>query len=267
MKLAACMELGTMDDLGRMDTPVHRLDARALALTTLAFIIAVMSFPRQAISPLTPFLLYPVLLMAFGRIPPRAITRKVLLAAPFALCLGLFNPVLNREPAILLGPVALSAGWVSLISLLLRFVLTASAALVLVACTGMYRLGSALARLGVPRIFVVQLLFLHRYLFVISDQAVTMARAVELRAGGRPLRFRAYTVLVAHLLIRSLDRADRVHRARLARGFDGTIRLLKSPALRWRDAAFAGGCISLFILARLGNPALPLGRWIERMVR
>ena len=267
MKLATCMELGTMDELGRMDTPVHRLDARAQALTTLAFIIAVMSFPSQAIAPLTPFLLYPVLLMAFGRIPWRVITRKVLLAAPFAVCIGLFNPVLNREPALLLGPIALSAGWVSLISLLLRFVLTASVALVLVACTGMNRLGAALAGLGVPRIFVVQLLFLYRYLFAISDQAVKMARGVELRAGGRALRFRTYAALTAHLLVRSLDRADRVHRATVARGFDGTIRLLKPPAFGWRDAAFVGGCSLLFVLARLGNPSLAMGRWLEGMIR
>ena len=69
MGLADWIEIGRMDELGRMDTPAHRLDARAKAVVTLAFIGVVMSFPRHEISALTPFLLYPVALIAAGPHP------------------------------------------------------------------------------------------------------------------------------------------------------------------------------------------------------
>jgi cobalt/nickel transport system permease protein len=69
-------DIGEMDDLGRIDTPVHRLDARAKAVATFVFIGVVMSFPRYALSSLTPFLMYPIALVALGHIPVRYLARK-----------------------------------------------------------------------------------------------------------------------------------------------------------------------------------------------
>jgi len=38
------IEVGKMDELGRSDSPIHRLDARVKIVTTVAFIMTVMSF-------------------------------------------------------------------------------------------------------------------------------------------------------------------------------------------------------------------------------
>jgi cobalt/nickel transport system permease protein len=257
-------EIGVMDDLGRMDTPVHRLDARAKAVVTLVFIGVVMSFPRHALSPLTPFLVYPVALVALGRIPVRYLARKILIAAPFALVIGIFNPLLDRQPVTTIGPVAISGGWVSFGSIMFRFLLTVGAALALVACTGMNRLGAALERLGVPRVFVVQLLFLYRYLFVISDQAGKMKRSAEMRSSGHPLRLRVYSSMIGHLLLRAMDRAERVYRAMVARGFDGEVRILRPSSFGWPDTLFVAGCIIFFVSARLWNLADAFGRLLTR---
>lgn len=261
MSTAHWSDIGRMDDLGRMDTPAHRLDARAKAVVTLAFVGVVMSFPPCAISALTPFLLYPVALLSLGRIPLRPILGRLLVAAPFALAIGLFNPLLDRQPVLAVGPVLVTAGWLSFASILLRFALTVSAALALVACTGMTRLGAGLEQLGVPRVFVVQLLFLYRYLFVVADQGARMKRAVELRAPGpRPLPLRVYGPLVGHLLLRSMDRAERIHRAMAARGFDGTIRTRRPSSFRWTEAAFVLGWLAFFAAARAWNLADGLGQ-------
>lgn len=253
-------DVGVMDDLGRMDTPVHRLDARAKTLVTLVFVGVVMSFPRHALSPLTPFIVYPVALVALGRIPMRYLARKLLVAAPFALVIGLFNPLFDREPVTAIGSLPISGGWVSFGSIMFRFLLTVGAALTLVACTGMNRLGAALEQLGVPRVFVVQLLFLYRYLFVVSEQAGKMRRSVVMRASGRPLPLRVYGAMIGHLLLRSMDRAERIYRSMVARGFDGEIRVLHSSSFRWPDALFVAGCILCFIAARLWNVAEVFGR-------
>jgi cobalt/nickel transport system permease protein len=261
MNIADWLDIGEMDDLGRLNTPVHRLDARAKTIVTLAFIAMVMSFPRYELSALTPFLLYPLTVMAIGRIPPHPIVTKVLLAAPFALLVGIFNPLLDHHPVATLGPWTVTGGWMSFASILLRFMLTVGAALTLVACTGMVRLGAGLEQLGCPRVFVVQLLFLHRYLFVVAAEGATMRRSVELRSAGRgspPLS--VYGPLVGHLLLRCLDRADRIHRAMAARGFDGRLRPTRPSAFRWIDALFVIGWIAFFAAARTWNLAEALGR-------
>jgi cobalt/nickel transport system permease protein len=260
MGTANWIGIGRLDELGRLDTPAHRLDARAKAVVTLAFIIIVMSFPRYELSALTPFLLYPVTLLTLGRIPLRLILKKILVAAPFALIIGIFNPFLDREPVAALGPFVISGGWISFGSIMFRFVLTVGAALSLVACTGMHRLGAGLEQLGVPRVFVMQLLFLYRYLFVVADEGLKMMRGMELRSGGsRSLRLRVYGSLVGHLLLRSMDRAERVYRAMVARGFDGEIRLLRQSSFRPVDGLFIGGCLAIFLAARTWNLANGLG--------
>lgn len=265
MGLDKWLEAHRMDELGRLDTPLHRIDARMKTLTALVFIVVVMSFPRGAVSALMPLFLYPLALMRLGAIPPRALLRKMLFAAPFAVAVGLFNPVFDRQPVLVLGPVAMSGGWLSFASILIRFVLTVGAALLLVACTGMHRLCAGLERLGVPRVLVVQLLFLYRYLFLIADEGGRMLRGMELRsAGQRRLRFRVYGSLVGHLLLRSLARAERIYKAMLARGFDGEMRAMAPMRLRWADAAFAGAWTLFFVAARNWNLAACLGRLLTK---
>lgn len=259
MRITDCIELGKMDELGRMDTPVHRLDARAKAVATVVCIGVVMSFPRYALSPLTPFLLYPVTLIALGRIPVRTLAGKILIAAPFAVIVGLFNPLLDRTPVATLGPMVISGGWVSFGSIMFRFLLTVGAALALIACTGMNRLGAALAQLGVPRVFVVQVLLLYRYLFAVTDQAVKMKRSADLRASGRAIPLRVYGSMVGHLLLRSMDRSERVYRAMVARGFDGEVRVLRPSSFRLADALFVIGWLSFFLVARVWNLAALVG--------
>ena len=263
MALASWLEIGSMDELGRLDTPAHRLDARAKAVVTLAYIAVVMSFDRYALSALTPFALYPLAMIALGHLPLRHLVRKIAVAAPFAVMVGLFNPWLDREPVAVLGPWVLTGGWCSFASILLRFALTVGAALVLVACTGMYRLGAGLERLGLPHIFVTQLLFLYRYLFVVAQEGGRMVRSVKVRtvgAGAMPLR--VYGSLVGHLLLRSMDRADRVHRAMMARGFDGEVRLAQPGRFGWPETLFVAGWLAFFAVARCWNLAELGGRWI-----
>jgi cobalt/nickel transport system permease protein len=146
---------------------------------------------------------------------------------------------------------------------MVRFALTVSAALILVACTGIHRLCAGLEQMGVPRLFAVQLLFLYRYLFVIGEEALRMIRSVQMRStGAKALRLRTYGALTGHLLLRSMDRAQRIYRSMVSRGFDGQVRILQRTSPGWRDAVFAGGWITFFIIARNWNLADGLGRWL-----
>ena len=174
---AALRDLRSLDELAARDTALARIDPRAKVLAMLAFIVAVVSFDRTAVAALLPFAAYPVLLAVQGDVPAAPVLRKLLLASPFALMVGMANPLLDRAPMLVAGDATLAAGWVSFASILLRFALTAGAALVLVAGTGLYALCIALGLLGVPGVFTAQLLFLFRYAFVIGEQAARMSAA------------------------------------------------------------------------------------------
>lgn len=260
MKPGHYIEVGVMDELGRMDSAIHRLDAQAQILATLLFVLVVMSYPRYEVSALMPLFVYPFVLIAMAKLPVGYLFKKIAVAAPFALFVGLFNPLLDRQAAGTIGSLTISGGWLSFGSIMIRFFLTVSVALILVACTGIHRLCAGLERMGMPRVFAVQLLFLYRYFFVIGDEGLRMRRSVEIRsAGSQALGFRVYGHLIGHLLLRAMDRAQRIYRAMVARGFDGGIRVLHPTKPGWREVLFVVGWAVFFVVAREWNLADFLG--------
>lgn len=257
---AALDDLRRLDDLARRDTRLARRDPRAALLATLAFTVTVVSFERHAVVALLPLALFPAAMAALGEVPAGVIARRLLLAAPFAVLVGIANPWIDRTPVPVAG-LPLAAGWLSFASILLRFALTVGAALVLVAATGVVALGAAAGRLGAPRLFVAQLMFLYRYAFVLAGEASRMLAARRLRGGTRArLAAAEYGPLLGHLLLRAFDRAQRIHRAMRARGFDGHWRTLRP--LRWRvgDTAFVAGWCAYFAACRAVDLPLALGR-------
>ena len=264
----ALYALGTLDTLAAQRSSVHDLDPRAKAVVTLAFVVTVMSFGRYQISALLPLTLYPLWLWAAGGIPAGYVGGKLLLAAPFVLGVGIFNPWLDTAVQVQLGTLHISGGWLSFASILLRFVLTVSAAVLLIAVTGFNTLCVALTRLGLPQAFAVQLLFLHRYIFVLLHEAARMQRARELRAFGRKgLGLASAAPLLGQLLLRTVDRAGRIHQAMLCRGFDGSLPLDAPMCYTLRDWLFTVGWLAFFALARWVNVPQALGEAVQLVAR
>jgi cobalt/nickel transport system permease protein len=232
----------------------------------LAFVVSVVSFHRYALAALVPYVFYPLFMVGAGRLPPRLFLRRLLVLSPFVVLIGAFNPLFDRTEIARLGGLSFTGGWVSFAAILVRYCLTVSAALVLVACTGFNSLCYGLERMGVPRVFVVQLLLLYRYLFVLTDEASRMARARALRSfGRRPMELRVFIPLTGALLVRAMDRAQRIYGAMLARGFDGTIRLRRRLRVGGSDVAFTVLWVVAFAVFRLVNVPAALGTLFLRM--
>jgi cobalt/nickel transport system permease protein len=246
----ALLDLRELDRLGRLDTPVHRLDPRAKVLATAAFLVTLASFGAHEVSNLLPMALFPVALAAFGDVPFGLLLRKAALGLPFILVLGAFLPFIDTAPVLHLGPMVLSGGWIAFASLLVRGLLAVSTATVLVAVTGFGEVCAALDRLGAPRAFSQQLLFLHRYLFLVGEETGRGLLARELRAQGRPMAWREFPSFGGHLLLRSWERADRVHAALRARGFEGVLPGRMQTAFAGSAWGFLLGWAAFFLLCR-----------------
>lgn len=256
-------DIGYLDTLSYRDTSLHRLDPRAKLVTTLSFVVTVASFGKYDVSALLPFFLFPFALIVQGRLPVGYLAKKLLLVAPFAVMIGMFNPVFDREALMQIGSLEIAGGWVSFLSILLRFALTIGSALILIATTSFPGVCMALERLGAPKAFAVQLLFLYRYLFVLTDEALRLVRARSLRTfRGRGRGLRVFGSLVGQLLLRTLARAQRIHRAMLSRGFTGDIRVLRPQHIGAPEVLFTLGWSAFFVLARNVNLPQLLGRML-----
>lgn len=255
------IDLRYLDLLSTKQTVIHRLDPSVKLLVALLFIILVTSFPKYEITSLLPFCFFPAALIALGGLPARLIFKRLLLIAPLVIFVGIFNPLLDHTPIVKLGSFTITGGWLSFISLTLRLCLTVTTALILVATTGIDALGAALLRLGVPKIIVVQLLFMYRYLHVLIEEFVRSIQAYSLRSfHGEGVRFNAWGSLLGQLLIRSIDRANRIYQSMLCRGFDGQVRLMRTSTLHKPDIIYFFFWIAFFLCARFFNLPQLLGK-------
>ncbi len=264
---SAFFDLSYLETLAGGTTAIHRLDPRIKVLTAAIFMICVVSFDKYVISAMLPFGLFLVVIMGLANIPAGYLGRKLLLVSPFAIMVGIFNPFLDQQPLLQLGTFIITGGWISFLSILLRFTLTVSAVLILIATTGFNAICAAMVKMGMPKIFAVQLLILYRYIFVLIDEGLCMHRARTLRSfQRRAMGLKTFAHLVGQLLLRTLDRAQRIHLAMLCRGFDGTIRIRQVLCIRTSDLFALAVCAGLFFIMRYFDLPEMLGRFVTGLI-
>jgi cobalt/nickel transport system permease protein len=124
--------------------------------------------------------------------------------------------------------------------------------MVLLGSLDLITLGHALRHLGLPDKLAHLLLFTVRYVDVLHGEYVRLRAAMKTR-GFRPRvnahTYRSYGHLVGMLLVRSLDRSERIVAAMKCRGFRGRFYLLDRFAFCRRDVWFvlAASCVLLLL--------------------
>src|SRR5690349_5170314 len=135
--------------------------------------------------------------MAASRLPVAGLMRRAALVLPFSATFAVIT-WWSGQP-------------LRALTLAEKSFLSGLAALLLIATTPLTQLLAALEVLGAPRIVILSVQFIYRYLFVISEQAQHMRLAARSRhsAGAvRGLRFAASAGALSVLFARSWERAD-----------------------------------------------------------
>ena len=148
----------------------------------------------------------------------------------------------------------------SFVSILLKTVLTVMAVLILIATTPMPAISKQLTRLKIPSLIVLLLVMTYRYISVLIEEVVTMMTAYTVRAPRRKtIRMKDMGSFIGHLLLRSVDRAERVFAAMKCRGFNGVYVTAPIPKETLKDVIFTAGVCALFIVCRFINISMLLG--------
>lgn len=123
-----------------------------------------------------------------------------------------------------------SAAGLWLWSWLLRCGVAVLAGLWLMQVFTVQELLSTLRRWHLPGLLIVMVSFLLRYLVVLWEEHGRLQRAQLARGAGSATRWQRWNLALERLgllLLRSLDRSERIHRAMLSRGWDGSPRGLE----------------------------------------
>lgn len=224
--------LHSLEEGGKGGEKLHPL---CMLGVTLVYLTAMLSVPSGALSMLLWFALYPMVMSAIAGEDFSRIFLMSLVALPFALLIGLFNPIYDRQTAFTVGSVAVSRGWVSYLSIIVRSVLSVQALLLLTGAGGFPGLCRSLERIGVPAFLTTQLMMVYRYLTVLLQESLDMNRARQARGyGKRHLGLKMWGAFCGQLFLRTVSRAETIHRAMLARGFTGRMPRGLSAGRRWR---------------------------------
>lgn len=242
-----------LDDLAKKKTAIHNIHPFAKLLTTFIYLVMVASFGRFEISGLLPYVFYPVVIFALAELPAVPILKRVLMVEPFIIGIGIMNPLFDNN-TVMIGGIAISRGWITFLSIFIKSGLTVVVCILLVATTGMDKLAAALRMLRVPKIFVLQLLMTYRYISVLMEEVYRMQRAYSLRAPGhKGVHARVWGSFAGQLILRTFERAQRVYRAMVLRGFTGEYNTGEIPGMGIKDFAYIAGWCMFFVIARIYN--------------
>ncbi|KJR46622.1 Transmembrane component NikQ of energizing module of nickel ECF transporter [Desulfosporosinus sp. I2] len=256
-----------LDDLARKETAIHKIHPLVKLLTTVSYLTVVVSFGKYDIGGLLPLLIYPSMVFALAELPVKPIFMRILLVSPFMIGIGILNPFFDHQ-IYLLGGKEISRGWITFLSILIKSGLTVTAALLLIATTGMDRLAGALRMLKIPRVFVLQLLLTYRYISVLMEEVARTLRAYSLRAPEQKGVHRsAWGSLAGQLILRTFDRAQRIYEAMCLRGFTGEYHTGGFKEIRVWELAYLAGWVLFFAAARIYNIPMVIGSLITGVIR
>lgn len=222
-------------------SPLSRLDPRARLAGATAWSVA--AALATALPAAWAALGASALLLAASRPPLAHVLRRLLAVNLFIAFLWLFVPVSTPGVAVWsLGPLAVTREGLDLALLVtLKSNAIVLAFMALVAPIPVSDLGHALRKLGVPDKLACLLIFTHRYIHCIADEYRRMRQAMKIRAFTPRTSlhtYRALAYLAGMVLVRGLDRSERVYAAMLCRGFDGRFHSLNGMAARAADHLF-----------------------------
>ncbi|MHB1420842.1 MAG: cobalt ECF transporter T component CbiQ [Bacillota bacterium] len=257
-----------LDELAEKKTIIHNIHPLMKVLTTCVYLIVTVSFNKYEFSGLLPLFFYIIIVIALADIPIVPLLKRMLIVSPFIIGIGLFNPFFDHSPMVVLPWIQISGGWISFFSILTKGVLTILAALVLIATTGMTRIAAALGMIRIPRVFILQLLLTYRYISVLIEEVGRTVRAYSLRSRDeKGIRFSNWGSLAGHLLIRTLERAQRVYHSMCCRGFAGEYNAGGGKRIRIGDILYFTGWGLYFVVIRYFNIPAAIGPLITGVGR
>lgn len=221
---------------------LESLDGRVRIIAAAFFAVVVVSLSR--FGPLLVALAGAMGVMLLARLPIGRTLRRVATMDSFIVFMIAMLPfTVPGEPVLtLFGFPASREGFVQAATIALKANAVVMMSMALLASLEPVAFGRSLARLGAPERLVHLILFHVRYLDVLEQEYRRLRTAMRAR-GFRPANSRhtylSFGYLVGMMLIRSLERSERILSAMKCRGFSGRLFLEGEARIGRADLSFA----------------------------
>ena len=207
---------------------IHSFDLRIKILAVLWFAILAVMVDKVLV--LGQLMVAAFLLLVISNLSFKLIFKRLLIINTFILLIWLVLPVTYPgSPLLSLGMITISkAGLLYALRITLRTNAIMILILGLLNTAKITSLIRALQQLYIPQKIIYLLFLVVRYLPVVKLEATKLLAAMKLRGFEKKTSWRSYKTiayLIAILLVKSYERAQRIYQAMLCRGFSGKLHI------------------------------------------
>ncbi|EBA17377.1 Cobalt ABC transporter CbiQ, permease subunit [Roseobacter sp. SK209-2-6] len=226
---------------GAFQAKISGFDPRMRIVMTGIYAVVIVSLNNLLV--LSAALCLSLSLLAFSGLPPRKTLKRMAMMDSFIIFMLLMLPfTIPGEP--MFTVLGLEASWEGL-RRAIEIALTANAVILavmtLVGTMEPVTMGHALFALKTPERLVHLMMFTIRYIDVLREEYQRLRTSMKLR-GFRPgtnwHTYRSFGYLVGMMLVRAIERSERILAAMKCRGFSGRIMLLEDFRFRRADLLF-----------------------------
>lgn len=232
------MEHLFLDKYSELKSIIHTLDPRIKLACCLCFIISVILIPPSGIAEFIFFIFFLLPVIFLSHIPFLHILKKSMFLLPYLTILLLALPYIqvnhiNYSLQIFHFNHKFSSHDTRIIYFLqisLKSILSLIAIILLSATTRFSHLLKAMESFNLPKILILLLSFMYRYIFIFIDEVQHIQRSWRSRYFGAQYirQIKTFAHIIGTLFIRTYERSERIYQNMLARGFSVKIKTYNS---------------------------------------
>ena len=248
----AIREIHRIDESASKNQWMNRIHPLVKLLVTVSYIAVVVSFQKYDIAGLAGMVIYPVAGFILSELSFWESVKRLRLVLPFICFLGILNPIFDKNYVLIAG-MQISAGILSMITLILKGLFSVLASYLLIATTSIDKICYALRLLHIPKAMVTQFMLTYRYITVLLEEVNRITQAYSLRAPKQKgIHFKVWGSLTGQLLLRSMDRANEVYESMLLRGYNEYYGYMKERiSIRAKDMVYLLFWIGIIAVFRI----------------
>ena len=227
------------------------MNGRSFILIWAIYVIYVMSTGKFNLACVTAYAAFPLFIAIYFDLSFGTILKRLILFFPFIILIALANPIFDRHPLMIIENFTLTSGMMSGAVILAKSLLLIASAVIFSMILPFHRICDALRSFHFPDIFITQLVLLHRYSFLLVEEAVSIQKARDMRSfGKRGREFFTTAGMLGSLLLRTTNRAERIYRGMFARGFTGSLQQSCDADFTAKDLTAIICATALFLIVR-----------------
>lgn len=248
---SAIYEINYISELSNRDQWINNLHPLVKLVVTIFYIIIVVSFNKYDLSSLISMFIYPIIISMTADLSFFDSLKRLRIILPLVCFVGILNPFFDKKVLYSIGKISITSGFISMLTLMIKGILTVLASYLLIATTSIEKICYALKSLHLPTILVTQVLLCYRYITVLLKEVNTITDAYSLRAPNQNgIHFKAWGSLTGQLLLRSIDRANTIYESMCLRGYDGDFYFKTKISFIKKDFIYLFICIVSFTILR-----------------